>query len=130
MQAVELTGFEGFQSLRVVEVNPPRPGPGQVLIAVKAAGINFAELELAKGRYPSSKQPPFIMGFEAAGTVVEAGPQVSNVRAGDNVTAVVASGGYAEYATAGRPPASRSPGGPPSRRRPRSRSRDYRPTRF
>ena len=49
MNAIELGAFEGFDSLRLVEVEKPRPGVTQILIQVKAAGINFAELELAKG---------------------------------------------------------------------------------
>ena len=53
MQAVELTGFEGFDSLRIVDVDAPRPAANQVLMKVEAAGINFAEIELTWGRYPS-----------------------------------------------------------------------------
>jgi NADPH2:quinone reductase len=100
MRAVELTGFDGFRSLRTVEVDTPRPQPNEVLIAVKAAGINFAELQLTKGKYPASKPLPFIMGFEAAGTIAELGSQVKTLKAGDKVAALVSSGGYAEYATA------------------------------
>jgi len=55
MRAVELTGFEGFRSLRTVEVDTPKPRTNEVLIAVEAAGINFAEIVLTKGKYPSSK---------------------------------------------------------------------------
>jgi NADPH2:quinone reductase len=100
MQAVELAGFGGFESLRVVDVDRPRPTDTQVLIEVKAAGINFAELELTKGKYPSHQEPPFIMGFEAAGVVTAIGSRVKSIKAGDRVATLVASGGYAEYATA------------------------------
>ena len=48
-----------------------------------------------KGRYPVGKEPPFIMGFEAAGIVVEVGSDVLETRVGDRVAAMVASGGYA-----------------------------------
>lgn len=82
------------------DVERPKPGPTEVVIAVKAAGINFAELEMTKGRYPATKKVPFVMGFEAAGDVVEVGERADNVRVGDSVTAIVSSGGYAEYATA------------------------------
>ncbi len=100
MRAVELNGFEGISSLRVTEVEKPSPGANQVLLQVKAAGINFAEIEMTKGRYPATRKLPFVMGFEAAGIVVETGSQAENVKVGDKITAVVSSGGYAEYATA------------------------------
>src|SRR4051794_39889914 len=100
MEAVELTAFTGLSGLRVVHRAVPKPGRQQVLIEVKAAGVNFAELELVKGRYPAGKQTPYIMGFEAAGVVVEVGSEVSETRVGDRVAAIAASGGYAQYATA------------------------------
>src|SRR4051812_28630035 len=100
MEAVELTAFAGVNGLRVVHIPVPKPGAQQVLIEVKAAGINFAELELVKGRYPVGKELPFIMGFEAAGVVVERGSEVLEPRISDRVAAIVASGGYAQYATA------------------------------
>ena len=55
---------------------------------------------MARGKYPAGKMPPFVMGFEAAGIVVETGERVSHIKVGDRVTAIVSSGGYAEYATA------------------------------
>jgi NADPH2:quinone reductase len=100
MRAIELTSYTGFRALRLVETTKPKAGPGQVLIEVKASGINFAELELTHGRYPTGQTPPFIMGFEAAGTVAEIGPGVANVRTGDPVAAIVNSGGYAEFTVA------------------------------
>ena len=100
MKAIELNGLEGFDSLRLVTVEKPKPRAGEVLIEVKAAGLNFAEIELTRGRYPAHKPLPFIMGFEAAGIVVELGSRVANLRVGDKITALVSSGGYAEYATA------------------------------
>lgn len=100
MKAVQLTGFSGIEDLEVVELARPVPQPQEILIRVEAAGINFAELEMVKGRYPSGKTPPFVMGFEAAGTVVEAGSQVNSIKVGDRVTAIVSSGGFAEFAIA------------------------------
>lgn len=101
MKAIELTGFEGIKSLRVVDTRRPTPGPNEVLIEVKAAGVNFAELELIRGKYPARSPLPHLIGFEAAGVVVEAGSEVKGLKLGDKVTAaVVSSGGYAEYATA------------------------------
>jgi NADPH:quinone reductase len=100
MKAVQLSGYEGLDSLQVVDVPKPRIAAHECLIEVKATGINFAELELTRGRYRIGKEPPFIMGFEAAGVVREIGETVKNVRVGDRVTTIVSSGGYAEYATA------------------------------
>ena len=96
MKAIELTGYRGIDSLRVVDVPVPQTGPSECLIEVKATGLNFAELELTYGRYKIPKEPPFIMGFEAAGVVREIGPEVRNVRVGDRVTTIVSSGGFAE----------------------------------
>lgn len=100
MKAVELGGYDGLDGLRVVAVPRPNVAAHECLIEVKATGINFAELELTRGRYRIGKEPPFIMGFEAAGVVREIGKKVKNLRIGDRVTSVVSSGGYAEYATA------------------------------
>lgn len=100
MKAVQLTGFNGLGSLKVVELDSPKPQAHELLIKVEAAGINFAELEMAKGKYPARKQLPFVMGFEAAGTVVETGTGANGVKVGDRITAIVSSGGYAEFAVA------------------------------
>ena len=100
MKAVELNGYEGLESLKVVEVPTPQISENECLIEVKATGINFAELELTHGRYTVGKKPPFIMGFEAAGVVREVGAAVKNLRAGDRVTTIVSSGGYADFAAA------------------------------
>ncbi len=100
MKAIELSGLEGFKSLRVADVEKPKPAANQILIEVMAAGINFAELELTWGRYPALKPLPYVLGFEAAGIVAEIGSHVKNLKVGDKVTAIVSSGGYAEYATA------------------------------
>jgi NADPH2:quinone reductase len=100
MKAVELNGYDGLDSLRVVEMPTPKIAANECLIEVMATGINFAELELTRGRYQVGKEPPFIMGFEAAGVVREVGSSVRNVKVGDRVTAIASSGGYAQYATA------------------------------
>ena len=92
MRAVELNGYEGFQSLRLVEVEKPKPAAKEILIEVKAAGINYAEIELTQAKYQIAKPLPFIMGFEASGIVAEVGSQVKNHKVGDQVTSVVSSG--------------------------------------
>ncbi|MEW6129854.1 MAG: NADPH:quinone oxidoreductase family protein [Acidobacteriota bacterium] len=101
MRAVQLHGFEGIKSLKLVDIGKPQPGEGEVLIAVKAAGMNYAEVEQIHGKYPTfGKEVPFVMGFEAAGVVVDTGAGVTQFKAGDPVAALVSSGGYAEFAIA------------------------------
>ena len=100
MKAVQLTALRGLDSLRVADVDLPVPQPGEVLIKVMAAGINYAELEQTRGAYPFQRPLPGVMGFEAAGEVVELGPGVENLRIGDRIASLASSGGYAEYATA------------------------------
>lgn len=100
MKGIELTGYCGIECLRIVEVEKPKPASNEILLQVKAAGINFAEMELAKGKYRIPKEPPFVMGFEASGVVAEVGSRVKNLKIGDRITTIVSSGGYAEYAAA------------------------------
>lgn len=77
----------------------PTPGAGEVLVRVRAAGINNADLLQAKGFYPAPPgSPPDIPGLELAGEVVEMGPAAERFRAGDRVMAVVGGGAQAELA--------------------------------
>jgi len=78
----------------------PRPGPGEYLVKVAAAGINGADLSQREGRYPMPPGAPDILGLEVAGTVVAAGPGTSRWKLGDPLCALVAGGGYAEYCLA------------------------------
>ncbi|MFA6210824.1 MAG: zinc-binding dehydrogenase [Candidatus Obscuribacterales bacterium] len=100
MKAVKLVGTSGLKSLHLVDIARPEPARGQLLIEVKAAGVNFAELQTLNGKYPPMTQIPYVMGFEAAGTVTAVGPDVHNFKVGDRVTSLVSSGGHAEYALA------------------------------
>jgi D-arabinose 1-dehydrogenase-like Zn-dependent alcohol dehydrogenase len=100
MKAIELSGLEGFKSLRLADVEKPKPEANQILIEVKGSRNNFAELELTWGKYPALKPLPYVLGFEAAGIITGIGSHVKNVKVGDKVTLIVSSGGYAEYATA------------------------------
>jgi NADPH:quinone reductase len=71
MEAIELSGLNGPADLSLVEVEKPRPADNEVLIKVKASGVNYAEVELIQSKYPLSRPLPCIMGFEASGVVVE-----------------------------------------------------------
>jgi NADPH2:quinone reductase len=90
---VEQTG--GPEALRVQETDTPEPGPGQVLVEVAGAGVNFIDVYQRTGVYP--RQMPFVVGSEGAGTVTAVGADVRDVAAGDRVAwAMVDGAGYAE----------------------------------
>ena len=85
--------------LEVHEHKDPEPGTGEILVRVRAAGINNADLLQAKGFYPAPPgSPPDIPGLELAGEVVAVGPNATRFAAGDRVMAVVGGGGQAELA--------------------------------
>ena len=101
MRAVLCKEFGSHRNLAVEEVPPPPdPGPGQVKIAVKAAGLNFADLLMVGGSYQEKPALPFSPGLEAAGTIVACGPGVARVKPGDRVMATVDHGAFAEQALA------------------------------
>lgn len=104
MKAVELQGFGGPENLVVVDVPTPSVGPRDVLIRVKASGLNFSETAMRNNRYVVTPPLPSILGSEVAGIVTAVGRDVDSVRIGDRVAcSTYASGqffgGYAEYAT-------------------------------
>ena len=78
----------------------PRPGRGEVLIRIAAAGLNGADLSQRQGRYPVPPGASDLLGLEAAGTVVAAGEDVGDRAAGDQVCVLLNGGGYAEYCAA------------------------------
>jgi NADPH:quinone reductase-like Zn-dependent oxidoreductase len=86
-RAVRFDRHGGLEVLQVVEVDRPNPGPGKILVRVKAAGINPGEASIRKGlfadRWPSTF--PSGQGSDFAGIVEEVGPGVANVAAGDEV---------------------------------------------
>ena len=100
MKAIVCQQMTGLESLVLTDVPEPTPGPGQLLIRVRACGVNFADSLITRGQYQVQPQPPFSPGFEVAGDVVEIGPQVTDFHAGDRVIALLPHGGYAEYAVA------------------------------
>ena len=98
MQAIRVHSHGGPESLALDEVATPEPGPGQVLIQVTAAGVNFVEIYQRKGVYAMSL--PAILGGEGAGTVVALGDGVTEVGVGDRVGSTEIRGSYAQYALA------------------------------
>lgn len=86
------------KNLAVEEVPTPTPAPGEVLIRVAAAGINRGDVMQRQGLYPPPPGISDIMGLEISGTVVALGPGVDGPALGHEVCALIAGGGYAEYA--------------------------------
>ena len=95
MRAVVQTGHGGPEVLRVEERPDPEVGPGQVRVAVKAAGINFADTMARVGLYPEAPKPPCVVGYEAAGEVESVGAGVTDFKPGDRVIAGTRFGGQA-----------------------------------
>ncbi|GMU41034.1 MAG: oxidoreductase [Chloroflexota bacterium] len=89
-----------IESLRIEDAPQPVLTAGGVRIAVHAAGVNFADLLIARGEYQEKPAHPFSPGMEAAGTVLEVAPGVTHVAPGDRVLAFLDFGGYAEEVVA------------------------------
>src|SRR3954466_14015246 len=96
MRAVVITKHGPPEMLRVEERPEPAVGAGEVRIAVKAAGINFADLMARSGVYPDAPSPPCVVGYEVAGEVESVGEGVTDFAGGDRVLAGPRFGGYAE----------------------------------
>jgi NADPH2:quinone reductase len=100
MRAVVAEGSGGPEVLKVVQRPVPRPGDGEILVRVKAAGVNRPDVLQRQGGYPPPPGAPDILGLEIAGEVAASGPHASRFSAGQTVMALVPGGGYAEYAVA------------------------------
>ncbi|HXG99751.1 MAG TPA: NAD(P)H-quinone oxidoreductase [Sphingomicrobium sp.] len=99
MRAVEIAAPGGPEQLRLTSRPTPRPGPGEVLIKVSAAGVNRPDLLQRMGVYPPPPGASDIPGLEVAGTVVAAGEGAGHLP-GARVCALIAGGGYAQYCVA------------------------------
>ncbi|MDF0725416.1 NADPH:quinone oxidoreductase family protein [Cytobacillus sp. S13-E01] len=100
MKAIQLTEFGGPEVLRFVEVERPTPNANEVLIEVKAVGVNYADTARREGQYVINTPLPFIPGAEVAGVIVEVGENVTSVKVGTRVVTLIDSNGYADYAVA------------------------------
>src|SRR5262245_16532897 len=96
MRAVRCHELTGPSSLRVDEVPEPRAGAGELLIDVKAAGVNFPDVLITQGKYQVKPTPPFVPGGEAAGVVRAVGAGVTGFSPGDRVAATMFAGAFAE----------------------------------
>lgn len=99
MKAVVLVkAGDANKAFEIREVPKPKPGQGQVLVKVEGFGLNFADVMARKGEYQDAPPMPSVIGYDVVGVIDEVGPGVSQLKAGDRVTALTRFGGYAEYA--------------------------------
>lgn len=96
MKAVLCRQYGPPSTLVVAELPSPVPGPGQVLISVQAAGVNFPDALIVQGKYQSRPELPFTPGSEVAGIVQAVGPGVTEPLPGQSVIAFTSTGGFAE----------------------------------
>jgi NADPH:quinone reductase len=97
MRALQQISFNGPQDMRlIIDAPVPVPERGEVLMRVAAAGVNFADISKAYGRFPGGPRPPYMAGFEAAGEIVAVGDEVTGPQPGACVVGVGASA-FAEY---------------------------------
>ncbi|HYD32107.1 MAG TPA: NADPH:quinone oxidoreductase family protein [Azospirillaceae bacterium] len=98
MRAVRCLAWGGIDDLVIEDVPVPTLGAGEVRVAIRAAGLNFADTLIIAGKYQEKPALPFSPGFEAGGVVLEVGGGVTSVKPGDRVMAVLNHGGFAEEA--------------------------------
>ena len=96
MKALVCNAFGPPESLNLEQHHAPLPATGQVLVEVKAAGINFPDILMISGEYQVKTAPPFVPGNELAGIVQAVGKGVNRFAAGDHVIATPAGGAFAE----------------------------------
>ncbi len=96
MRAIVCDQYGSIDDLRLAEVTQPEPGPGEVVVRVRAAGVNFADTLMIGGTYQNTPEVPFTPGMEVAGEVAAVADDVYRVSPGDRVIAVVQHGGYAD----------------------------------
>jgi NADPH2:quinone reductase len=100
MRALLCRAWGEVETLTLEDVAPPKVGPGQVLIDVKATAVNYADAIMVPGRYQTKPPLPFSPGLETAGVVAACGEGVTRFSPGDRVMAILPYGGMAEQALA------------------------------
>ncbi|MEH7302901.1 quinone oxidoreductase family protein [Neobacillus drentensis] len=100
MKAVQLKEYGGPEVLNLVDIERPVPKGHEVLIEIKAIGVNYADTARREGQYVVKTPLPFIPGAEIAGIVAEVGENVTKVKPGTRIVTLIESGGYAEFALA------------------------------
>lgn len=100
MTVIEISQPGGPEVLKPASRPMPRPGAGEVLIKVAAAGVNRPDVLQRAGMYPPPPGAPDYPGLEVAGEIAALGPDVQHWKVGDKVCALVTGGGYATYCVA------------------------------
>jgi NADPH:quinone reductase len=100
MRQIRFEGAGGPEVIRLESAPIPQPGPGQVLIEIAAAGVNRPDCLQRAGGYPPPPGATDVPGLEVSGRIIAVGNDVNGLNVGDEVCALVASGGYAEYCVA------------------------------
>ena len=100
MRQVIFDGAGGPEVVKLAQADVPTPGAGKVLVEVAAFGINRPDCAQRAGAYPPPPGETQVPGLEIAGRIVAVGPDVTGLKVGDEICALVGSGGYAEYALA------------------------------
>ena len=103
MSVIDVKAPGGPEQMVLATRPVPRPGAGEVLLRVAAAGVNRPDVLQRRGAYPPPPGASEILGLEVAGEVVALGDGITGLTPGDRVTALLAGGGYAEYAVAAAP---------------------------
>lgn len=111
MKALVCHEIGSLDGLRVEDVPDPRALAGQVLVGVRACGLNYPDVLVVQGKYQFKASPPFTPGGEAAGVVEAVGSGVTNVKVGDRVVAIALGGGLAEKMIADESQVHRIPDG-------------------
>lgn len=116
MRAVQFDDYGGPEVLRIATIDMPRPGPGQLLVEVRAIGVNPADSKWREGMFRDFMpiEMPHVPGYEVAGIVTAIGPDVDSFAPGDRVSVLLGNtthGGYAEYALADASASARIPDG-------------------
>src|SRR4029079_13872026 len=96
MRQVVTTANGGVEVLKVQEAPDPTPAKGEVVVQVKAAGLNFADILARQGLYPDGPKKPCVMGYEVAGVIESVGPGVDQSIVGLPVVALTRFGGQAD----------------------------------
>ena len=93
MRQIVTTGTGGTEVMKVEQRPDPVPAPGEVVIRVRAAGLNFADILARQGLYPDSPPKPCVMGYEVSGVVERLGGGVNSDLAGKSIVAMTRFGG-------------------------------------
>ena len=96
MKALICEAFGPIENQQLKDVPSPKPGPGQLLVQVKSAGVNFPDALMVQGKYQVKPPFPFSAGGEISGIVIGLGEGVTGFAVGDRVMALVSTGGFAE----------------------------------